>query len=649
MKVRKQEDSGLRKIQPGLEKANLHARIMSEVIREGNGGIASREEGEEDTRKQLAPWERRAWDKISPRRKRHFLRYGKRAGGAAGSTEAVPGTNAGIWESKAAGSKVIMDRRAGIRASRGMVQGTPAGWQRADREEPVFQDGKAVGCSRNARTSSLEAGEKRWEEPATAGRASNAGKTATTGRVPNSGRTAATGMTAAATGAAGGAAAVAAAKKAAGRFRMALAGAQMAGEKAEDELQDVVSAHLDTARSSDTLGGKVVNLAAAAAVYLAAKMVAAAAAAITTLLTLIASFLPMVLIVALVAMLLVSLIPLFTESVTIRSQAIVDVARQELEHSDENIGGIKYKDWYGLHDQWCAMFVTWCADQCGYIESGIVPKTASVAELHSWFEAKGQYHDKAGYIPKAGDIIIFEGPGSSHTGIVVSYDAATYVVTTIEGNVQGHGDHTKSRVASYTYPISAMSITGFCAPDYPATIGQLSGDTNAERVYRAFVDAGYTPEASAAVCGNLAGEGGTDASDDLVLDGTESGGTGEGIGICQWSFGRKTEFLAYAASKGEPWPETGLAVQLEFMMKELTGNQWLWTNIGAEYGSQYNISHEQFKTCRDVDFATTAFCANFERCHEYNSNMRDRKKYARRVLDSFGSYQAGSGGNTETE
>lgn len=65
MKLRKQEDSGLRKIQPGLEKANLHARIMSEVIREGNGGITSREEGEEDTRKQLAPWERRAWDKIS--------------------------------------------------------------------------------------------------------------------------------------------------------------------------------------------------------------------------------------------------------------------------------------------------------------------------------------------------------------------------------------------------------------------------------------------------------------------------------------------------------------------------------------------------------------------------------------------------------
>ena len=40
-----------------------------------------------------------------------------------------------------------------------------------------------------------------------------------------------------------------------------------------------------------------------------------------------------------------------------------------------NVGGAPYWSWYGFNSrvEWCACFVSWCADHCGYIESGIIP------------------------------------------------------------------------------------------------------------------------------------------------------------------------------------------------------------------------------------------------------------------------------------
>ena len=38
-----------------------------------------------------------------------------------------------------------------------------------------------------------------------------------------------------------------------------------------------------------------------------------------------------------------------------------------------NVGGEPYWSWYGFGSrvEWCACFVSWCADQCGYIETGV--------------------------------------------------------------------------------------------------------------------------------------------------------------------------------------------------------------------------------------------------------------------------------------
>lgn len=150
---------------------------------------------------------------------------------------------------------------------------------------------------------------------------------------------------------------------------------------------------------------------------------------------------------------------------------IVAVALQELEDSENNIGGGKYKQWYGMNDNWCAMFVSWCADQCGYIEEGIMPRTASVAAMKKWYMDKNLYHtQESGYEPKPGDIIIF-GNGKSHTGIVIAYDEDTKELTTIEGNTgTSHTDpyHKGSRVKRKSYPLNYAYIAGYGTPEYPA-------------------------------------------------------------------------------------------------------------------------------------------------------------------------------------
>ena len=68
---------------------------------------------------------------------------------------------------------------------------------------------------------------------------------------------------------------------------------------------------------------------------------------------------------------------------------LVAVARSQV----GNIGGEPYWSWYGFesHVEWCACFVSWCADQCGYIDAGLFPKFAAcTSQGVPWFQERGQ-------------------------------------------------------------------------------------------------------------------------------------------------------------------------------------------------------------------------------------------------------------------
>ncbi len=128
-----------------------------------------------------------------------------------------------------------------------------------------------------------------------------------------------------------------------------------------------------------------------------------------------------------------------------------------------NYGGQPYWSWYGFssHVNWCACFVSWCADQCGYIEAGIFPKTAYCPAAVYYFQQRGLWQPGGGqYIPVEGDIIFFDGNHNGeadHIGIVLSCDGKQ--VTTIEGNYS-------NRVQQKQYYLSDSDILGYATPNY---------------------------------------------------------------------------------------------------------------------------------------------------------------------------------------
>ena len=127
-----------------------------------------------------------------------------------------------------------------------------------------------------------------------------------------------------------------------------------------------------------------------------------------------------------------------------------------------NVGGKKFWSWYGFEGrvEWCAIFVSWCGNQCGYIEKGIIPRFAVVGDGVDWFKARKRFQNNT-YIPHPGDIIFFDWGADGtrdHVGFVERCDGKT--VYTIEGN---SGDACK-RLA---YRVGSPVIIGYGVPAYP--------------------------------------------------------------------------------------------------------------------------------------------------------------------------------------
>lgn len=133
-----------------------------------------------------------------------------------------------------------------------------------------------------------------------------------------------------------------------------------------------------------------------------------------------------------------------------------------------NVGGQPYWSWYGFgsHVDWCACFVSWCANECGYIDAGVIPRFAGCVNGAQWFKDRGLWQDNS-YVPRSGDIIYFDWDhkgGSEpqdgladHVGIVEKVENG--FVYTIEGN---SGDSCRER----RYPIGHYEIYGYGTPAY---------------------------------------------------------------------------------------------------------------------------------------------------------------------------------------
>lgn len=114
-------------------------------------------------------------------------------------------------------------------------------------------------------------------------------------------------------------------------------------------------------------------------------------------------------------------------------EQFLNVARNEIGYKEGKNNATKYGDWYGMPNQpWCAMFVSWCANQVGILNTK-VPKYAGAGTGYNWYKKRNLITTE----PKAGYIGFLKptqaGKVSSHTFIVESVSGNT--ITTIEGNL----------------------------------------------------------------------------------------------------------------------------------------------------------------------------------------------------------------------
>ena len=134
------------------------------------------------------------------------------------------------------------------------------------------------------------------------------------------------------------------------------------------------------------------------------------------------------------------------------NQQIVSVAMGQIGNS----GGQKFWSWYGFdsHVEWCACFVSWCADQSGLIASGNVPKFSLCSDGVTWFQGKNKWQS-GGTTPSAGMIIFFDWDHdgiSDHVGIVEKCEGGR--VYTIEGN-------SSDQVRQRNYTVDYGAIMGY--------------------------------------------------------------------------------------------------------------------------------------------------------------------------------------------
>lgn len=108
--------------------------------------------------------------------------------------------------------------------------------------------------------------------------------------------------------------------------------------------------------------------------------------------------------------------------ITTSDGKIVEIAATQI--GNISISGEPYWSWYGFGSR-----VEWCANQCGYIDTGIIPKFSLCSNGVAWFKSREQFQNR-NFIPNEGDIIFFDWDTdgeTDHVGIVENYRKILFI------------------------------------------------------------------------------------------------------------------------------------------------------------------------------------------------------------------------------
>lgn len=155
-------------------------------------------------------------------------------------------------------------------------------------------------------------------------------------------------------------------------------------------------------------------------------------------------------------------------------KSLVAMAASQVGYKEAGFNKTKYGVWYGMQDEWCNMFVAWCAAQCGIPES-IIPKYAYVPYTQNFYELRGRWRPKSsGYTPKPGDLVIYGT--CSHIGIIEKTEGR--YIYAIEGNTSSGGNVANGE-GVYRRKRDTSWVMGYCVPDLPYEVKKE--DENVEK------------------------------------------------------------------------------------------------------------------------------------------------------------------------
>ena len=147
------------------------------------------------------------------------------------------------------------------------------------------------------------------------------------------------------------------------------------------------------------------------------------------------------------------------------SGAMIEVARSQVGIREISENQVVFNDWYygrtvNGNYPWCAAFVSWCADQCGLIDSGNMIKAASCSTIVKWLRENRQWHRSQDIVPEPGMLIFIDWKcdgDADHIGIVDYVDGDR--VHTIEGN-------SSDMVKECSYSLTDSRIFGYGSISY---------------------------------------------------------------------------------------------------------------------------------------------------------------------------------------
>ena len=264
-------------------------------------------------------------------------------------------------------------------------------------------------------------------------------------------------------------------------------------------------------------------------------------------------------------------------------------------------------------------------------------KEMDAEKLASFIEANNQsdedYSDMTyQWLIRCYLIGLFNGSHDVQKNVTTTYCGGCVAVTDKDGNVfYNCPGHKHLTITVTTYYFDQLFNCSIKARSDALGMLNIMGSSTVEKVWNAMKSEGCTDEAAAAVVANLMAEGGG-GPDDILLHTTETGGPG--VGMCQWSGGRKQQFLSFLASKGMTLETSTAEAQIEFMIRELHSGQWSFDSVSG-WDSKYNVSYEQFKSISDLEDATYTFTACFERPNINLAHMDTRVSYAQTVYQAY--------------